>query len=104
MPKLFDILDAQTPAVPTPAQVARDRWYQVAAGVRTAIKDGVTAIARDANVLGLNAVLAEMPPEVAAQFAGLIPILKTLWESATDAVPFPDLPADPPQPESSDIV
>lgn len=103
MPKLFDILDAaQQQPVPTPAQVARDRWYQIASNVRRELKYGIEAMAQDCATLGKTAILAEMPSEVATQFAALLPVVQALWEGASDAVPFPAMPDDPvPPPDTT---
>lgn len=97
MPKLFDMLDAaQQQTVKTPEQLARDQWYAIAAKIRSEIRDGVSTIASDCQRLGMNQVLATMPDEVAKQFATLLPMIQTLWESATDALKFPEMPGDAP--------
>lgn len=91
MSKLFDILDTALTPQPTAAQLAADRAVRAAIEIRRVIREQMTAIATDAQALGMAAILAEMDAEVAGEFQACLPLVKALWEAAA-SLPFPELP------------
>lgn len=93
--KLFDILDNVATSQPTPAQVAASELLQVAGNIRREIKYGMETLSDRAHKIGMANIIAELPAEVRPMIPGLLMLMKTVWEAASDNAPFPDFPDQP---------
>lgn len=81
--KLFDAIDA-TESTPTPAQAAARNWFKLMGTVRDTHRACVEAIARDCEVLGMDAVLAEMGPDLSKEFTNVLDAMQAMWSAGSE--------------------